>query len=151
MAFKKKDPKLDHESCDNPLCKCHALTQRKPRNIRQASKSQEDRIAKEYQKAGFPKAHRVLGSGAFKKRVMVGDVDTEDLLLVEAKESRRGTLTIKPEWIDQVTREAKDKGRPWACLHAWVAKNNENFRKVVIVEESTWLDLLKQLKDSEHD
>ncbi|SRR5258708_34666346 len=111
---------------------------------KERSQAQERELARSYQRIGFPQARRVPGSGAIAS--LPGDVDVEDLLLVEAKESRRGTLTINPDWIGKIRYQARNAGKKWYCLHAWVAKETGNYEKVVVVGEDVWLNLIAQLK-----
>lgn len=113
---------------------------------RSRSKSQEDRVAEHYQRSGFPEAKRVFGSGAFKDRVMLGDVDPGEWILAECKQTRTGGLTIKQSWVKQIRKESSQLGRPWWALHAWIADDNSNFEKVVILDEEHFFDLISQLK-----
>ena len=117
------------------------------KSLKQRSEEQERRIAKGYKQAGFPRARRQWMSGAI--ATAKADVDPGELLLVEAKETRQGSLVIDPEWILKVRRESQDVGRQgFFALHAWVAKDNEHYYKVVIVEESLWLQILEGYKNA---
>jgi hypothetical protein len=72
------------------------------------------------------------------------------LLLVEAKQTRTGQLIIKPDWLAQVRKQATNIGRRgYYALHAWVAKGDEHYHKVVIVDEDLWFAILSQLKREE--
>lgn len=116
---------------------------------RSRSKSQEDRVAVDYQRSGFPKAKRVFGSGAFKERVMLGDVDPGEWILAECKETRSGGLNIKREWVNQIRRESAAMNRPWWALHAWIADDTSNFEKVVILDEAHFFEILRRLRSYE--
>lgn len=112
------------------------------KSLKQRSEHQERLIAKDYREAGFPKAQRIAMSGAI--ATMKGDVNPGELFLVEAKETRRGSLTINPEWVWKVRKEAADMGRKgWYALHAWVAEGSEHYTKVVMVEENLWMEILE--------
>jgi hypothetical protein len=112
--------------------------------LKNRSRDQELNIAKDYKKVGFLNARRVPMSGAIS--TMPADVDPGELLLVEAKLTRTGQLVIKTDWLAQVRRQAFDMGRRgYYALHAWVAKGDENYHKVVIVDEDLWFNILSQL------
>lgn len=116
--------------------------------LKNRSRDQELKIAKDYKEAGFPRARRQTMSGALS--IMPADVDPGELLLVEAKLTRAGSLVIKTDWLAQVRRQAQDLGRRgYFALHAWIADENEHYNKVVIVDEDLWLKVLKDYKDAE--
>jgi Holliday junction resolvase len=106
------------------------------------SKAQEREVAKEYVKAGFENARRVPGSGAF--ATLPGDVDPGRLFLAECKETRRGRLTIDPEWLDKVESQSKSMGRPWYALHTWIGSETSRYRKTVTISEDFFYELLKE-------
>lgn len=109
--------------------------------------AQEYAVRDEYREAGYPKTRKVPGSGAYHQAILFSDVEVEDLLLVECKESRSGKLQIEPEWVSKVDGESKAMGKPWWAIHAWVAEGEKHYDKLVVVKQETWMDLMKQLKD----
>jgi hypothetical protein len=116
--------------------------------LKNRSRDQELNIGKDYKKAGFLKARRVPMSGAIS--TMPADVDPGELLLVEAKLTRTGQLIIKTDWLAQVRRQSFNMGRRgYYALHAWVAQGDENYHKVVVVDEDLWFNILAQLKREE--
>lgn len=134
---------------DKGLCK-FCQTRTNLRNIKNRSKDQERQLAREYQESGFTRAKRVPASGALKG--LPGDVEVEDFLLAEAKMSSRGTLTIKPEWIDKIRRQAREAGKKNWALHAWVKEGDNNYRKVVIVDPDFFFSLIgKELNETKED
>lgn len=122
--------------------------QRRPRNDpkarKQRSKDQERRIARSYGESGFKGARRIPGSGAFQG--LKGDIDPGSWFLGEAKQTRGGRLTIDPHWYDKIEHESRDRGRPWWVLHAWVGNETSNFRRVVVLSEDHFYELIKRLK-----
>lgn len=109
--------------------------------LKNRSEHQERLIAKSYKEAGFPRSRRQAMSGAM--RVLPGDVDPGSLLLVEAKQTRTGRITIDPAWLEQVEKQSRDLGRAgFYALHAWIAKDTDNYKRVVIVSEPLWLAIL---------
>src|ERR1700694_1663271 len=111
------------------------------KSLKQRSEQQERDIAKGYREVGFPHAKRQAMSGAL--RVLPGDVNPGSLLLVEAKETRTGRMIIDPAWLEQVEQQSRDIGRAgFYALHSWVAKGNNNYKKVVVVSEPLWFAIL---------
>lgn len=118
------------------------------KTLKNRSRDQEIKIGKDYKEAGFPRAKRQTMSGAIS--YLPGDVDPGELLLVECKLTRAGQLVIKTDWLAQVRKQAQDMGRAgYYALHAWISKDNEHYNKVVIVDESLWMKVLKDYKDAE--
>ena len=116
--------------------------------LKNRSRDQELKIAKDYKEAGFPRAKRQTMSGAL--AILPGDVDPGELLLVEAKLTRQGQLVIKTDWLAQVRRQSEELGRRgYFALHAWVADENEHYNKVVVVDEDLWMQVLRQYKNAE--
>ncbi len=113
-----------------------------PKHNKARSQNQERNIAKEYQKAGFEKSRRVPMSGAIVG--LKGDISS-DLFLAEAKMTRGGRLVVDPSWIQKIQQEAQDVGKQWV-LHAWAAGKEDNFTKVVILNEEYFFKLIAQLK-----
>lgn len=113
--------------------------------------AQEYAVRDEYREAGYTKARKVPGSGAYHDAALFSDVEVENLLLVECKETRTGKLTIDPEWVKKVEGEAKAMGKRWWAIHAWAAEGEAHYDKLVIVDQQTWMDLVKQLKDLEEE
>lgn len=130
------------------LCKCKQGVKRPHKkdvkHSRARSQSQEYGVRDSYRKVGFQKTLKVPMSGGI--ATMKGDVSVEDFMLVECKESRQGNLLIKQAWVDKVAKEAKDAGKQWYALHAWIAEEEDNYRKVVIVPEKLWFEILEVLK-----
>jgi Holliday junction resolvase len=124
------------------------MIKKDPKHNRQRSKAQERSVEGEYKAVGY-KAHRVPGSGAFHEALLFADVDVENLLLVEAKETRTGKITIDPEWVEKVKAEAAALGKRFWAIHTWVAEEEANYKKLVIVEQDTWMTLLKERKELE--
>lgn len=140
----------EHEGCLGPSCKCHSLIskpEKGTKNYRNNSKAQERAIAKDYVKAGFPKAHRVPGSGAFVN--LPADVDTDSLLLLECKMTRTGKMTLQPAWLEKTEQQAKKMGRPFYALHAWVADKTHPFDKWICIREDYFFELLRRLNEAE--
>jgi len=121
---------------------------RRPRNDPKArkdrSKAQERGIARSYRESGFQAARRIPGSGAFQG--LKGDVEVENYLLVECKETRTGRLVVEPAWFDKIEKEANQAGKRWWAVHGWVASSTSDYRKFVVVPEKTWLDIMGQIK-----
>jgi hypothetical protein len=115
--------------------------------LKNRSRDQEMKVSKDYKEAGFPKSKRQTMSGAIS--YLPGDVDPGELLLVECKLTRAGQLVIKTDWLAQIQKQARDMGRHWYALHAWVAGESEHYNKVVIVDEGLWFKVLKDYKDAE--
>jgi Holliday junction resolvase len=124
------------------------MIKKDPKHNRQRSKAQERSVEGEYKAIGY-KAHRVPGSGAFHEALLFADVDVENLLLVEAKETRTGKITIDPEWVGKVRAEAAAKGKRFWAIHAWVAEGEKHYDKLVIMDQDTWMTLLQERKDME--
>lgn len=113
------------------------------RSLKNRSKHQERLIAKDYVKAGFPKAKRQAMSGAI--AILPADVDPGSLLLVEAKQTRTGRMIIDPDWLEHVEKQSKDMGRAgFYALHSWISKDMDNYKKVVVVSEPLWFALLSR-------
>lgn len=129
-------------------CQVEAMQARKQakkptsiKSLKNRSKDQEREVAKSYQKAGFPHARRIPMSGAIQH--WKGDVDPGELLLVECKQTRSGKLVIEPDWLAQVQKQSKDIGRAgFYALHGWVAKDTEQYHKIVVLPEELWLAIL---------
>lgn len=131
-------------SCeDKGLCK-FCQTRKRLRSSKNKSREQERQLAREYQEVGFKTARRVPASGAIAGSP--GDVEVEDFLLAEAKFSGRGKLTINPAWIDKIKSQAKQAGKKYWALHAWVKQGDDNYRKVVIIDPDFFMELIRQLK-----
>jgi Holliday junction resolvase len=109
--------------------------------------AQEYAVRDEYREAGYLKTRKVPGSGAYHDAQLFSDVEVENLLLVECKESRTGKLQIEPEWVKKVSQEAKMMGKQWWAIHAWTAEGEQHYDKLVVVDQQTWMDLVKQLHD----
>jgi Holliday junction resolvase len=124
------------------------MIKKDPKHNRQRSQAQERSITDTYKDIGY-KARRVPGSGAFHDAMLYADVDIDNLLLVEAKETRTGKITIDPEWVEKVKAEAQAIGKRFWAIHAWVAEAESNYKKLVIVEQDTWMTLLKERRDME--
>lgn len=142
-------------SC-SPGCKCHINSGRikeakqpRTKRLRNNSKAQEREIAKSYKEAGFEKARRVPGSGAFS--TLPGDIDPQELLLAEAKETRTGKLTLNPDWVDKIENQARQMGRPWWAVHLWVAEDQSRYRKNVVISEEFFFSLLRRIKELENE
>lgn len=80
---------------------------------------------------------------------MKGDVSVEDFMLVECKESRSGEVYVTQKWVDKIAKEAKDAGKQWYALHAWAAEGEDNYRKVVLLPEKLWFQILDVLKSQD--
>lgn len=119
------------------------------KTLKNNSKNQERAIAKDYVKAGFEKARRVPGSGAFAN--LPADVDPGELLLLEAKMTRTGRMIIDPEWLSKTERQAKEMGRPFYALHTWVADESHPFEKWVTIREDYFFELLRRLNAAERE
>lgn len=140
--------KHDNLSTNCRQCQIEEMQAKKQAKIRTPIKSlknrsqhQERLVAKSYVAAGFPKAKRQAMSGAM--RALPGDVDPGHLLLVECKETRTGRMIINPDWLEHVEQQSQDLGRAgFYALHAWVAKDSDNYKRVVVVSESLWLAIL---------
>lgn len=104
-------------------------------------------VRDEYREAGYLKTRKVPGSGAYHDAILFSDVEVEDLLLVECKESRTGKLQVEPEWVSKVEGESKAMGKPWYAIHAWVAEGEKHYDKLVVTKQETWMQLIKQLHD----
>lgn len=116
------------------------------RSRKNRSKNQERELARSARLAGFSTAKRVPGSGALAG--LPADVDYGEWFLGEAKETRTGRLTIDPEWIKKISNQARQVGRPWWVLHAWVGGETGPYNKVVIMDEKHFFGLMRQLNDS---
>lgn len=114
---------------------------------KQRSKAQERGIARSYGIAGFKTAKRIPGSGAFQG--LKGDVDPGEWFLGECKQTRGGRLVIDPRWYDKIEYEARNLGRPWWAVHAWIGDETSNYRRVVILNEPHFFELIRQLKGYE--
>jgi hypothetical protein len=124
------------------------MIKKDPKHNRQRSQAQERSVTDEYKDIGY-KARKVPGSGAFHDAMLLADVDVENLLLVEAKETRTGKMTIDPEWVGKVRAEAHALGKRFWAIHAWVAEGEKNYDKLVIMDQITWMTLLAERKDME--
>jgi hypothetical protein len=143
----------NQEQCSDSELYQFPKPKRRPRNDPKArkdrSKAQERGISGSYRSAGFTQSRRIPGSGAFEG--LKGDVDSGSWFLAECKQTRGGRLTIDPHWYDKIEREARDLGRPWWVLHAWVGNETSNYRRVVILDEDHFFQLIKRLKDYEQE
>lgn len=147
---------MTHEFCLGAGCKeCASesrgiIKEKKPprtKQLRNNSKAQERAIANDYQTAGFTKARRVPGSGAFAS--LPADVDAGELLLLECKMTRTGRMIIDPAWLAKVEGQAKQMGRPFYALHAWVADKTHPFDKWVCIREDQFFEILRRLNEAE--
>lgn len=140
--------KHDNLSTNCRQCQIEEMQAKKQAKIRTPIKSLKNRsqhqervVAKAYVAAGFPKARRQAMSGAM--RILPGDVDPGQLLLVECKETRTGKMVIEPDWLEHVEQQSRDLGRAgFYALHGWVAKDSDNYKRVVVVSEPLWLAIL---------
>jgi hypothetical protein len=117
---------------------------RDPKHNRQRSQAQERGLTDDYKEIGFPKARKVPGSGAFHEAMLYSDVEVEDLFLAECKETRTGKMVIDPEWVGKVRAEAVALGKKFWAIHAWMAKDEGHYKKLVVVDETTWMSLLRE-------
>lgn len=131
-------------SSDYKFPKPHRRPKNDTKHKRERSQDQERELSRSYRVAGFPQARRVPGSGALAG--LPADVDPGSWFLGEAKQTRQGRLTIDPEWVDKIRDQSARIGRPWWVLHAWVAGDNTNFRKLVILDEQHFFEIIKRLK-----
>ncbi len=117
---------------------------RDPKHNRQRSQAQERSLADDYKDIGFSKARKQPGSGAFHEAMLYSDVEVEDLFLAECKETRTGKMVIDPEWVGKVRAEAAAMSKKFWAIHSWVAKDEGHYKKLVVVDETTWMSLLRE-------
>lgn len=143
---------VDDHICLGPGCKCHIkgiIKEKKPprtKQLRNNSKAQERHIAKLFKTAGFEQSRRVPGSGSM--AILPGDIDS-DWFLGEAKMTRTGRMVIVPLWIRKIRKQAQQMGKRWWVLHTWTAEGNDQFEKLVTLDESTFFEILAQAKANE--
>lgn len=118
------------------------------KSLKNRSKDQEREVSKGYLSAGFRHAKRQAMSGAISD--LKGDVDPGELLLVECKMTKSGKLVIDMDWINQVEKQSRDMGRAgYYSLHTWTAGEHTQYKKVVVLPEELWFQILSQFKSNE--
>lgn len=119
-------------------------TKNDTKHRKERSKSQERGVARSYRESGFSSAKRVAGSGNIAG--LPGDVDPGSWFLGECKETRSGKLVVDPEWVEKIEAQSRQRGRPWWALHLWIADTTSNYRKVVVLDEGHFFQLIRRLK-----
>ena len=114
---------------------------------KERSQTQERQLARSYRESGFEKAKRIAGSGSWGE--VIADVDPGEWLLVEAKETSTGKLTLNSDWIKKISYQAKKMGRRWWTVHCWIGEETGPYEKVVVLDEKHFFELMKLLHAKE--